>query len=99
MTTAIYFNEMPTQRNARGNSERQDCSGDRIGETAATYVRKAKINSKIKKLRIRLIITKMQAKNFGPELLCLHLNRGHGILESTLSNNLSSRPVSHKKSS
>jgi len=22
MTTAIYFNEMPTQRNAHGNSER-----------------------------------------------------------------------------
>jgi len=24
MTTAIYFNEVPTQRNARGNSERTD---------------------------------------------------------------------------
>jgi len=23
MTTAIYFNEMPTRRNARGNSERR----------------------------------------------------------------------------
>jgi len=47
MTTAIYFNEMRTQQNARGNSERQD-SGDRDGETATIYVRKAKPNSKIK---------------------------------------------------
>jgi len=78
MTTAIYFNEMPTQQNARGNSERQDCSGDRDGKTATTYVRKVKPNSKIKKLRIRLIISKMQAKNFGPELLSLHPNRKHG---------------------
>jgi len=77
MTTAIYFNEMPTQQNARGNSERQDSSGDRDGETATIYIRKAKPNSKIEKLRIRLIIAKMQAKNFGPELLSLHPNRGH----------------------
>jgi len=34
MTTAIYFNEMPTQQNGRDNSERQDSSGDRDGETA-----------------------------------------------------------------
>jgi len=37
--------------------------------------KKAKSNSKIKKLRIKLIITKMQAKNFGSELLSLNLNR------------------------
>jgi len=73
MTTAIYFNEMLTQQNARGNSERQDSSGDRNGETATIYVRKAKPNSKIKKLRIRLIITKMQAKNFDPELLSFRI--------------------------
>jgi len=34
MTTAIYFNETPTQQNARSNSGRQDSSGDRNGETA-----------------------------------------------------------------
>jgi len=92
MTTAIYFNEMPIQQNARGNS--QDSSGDRNDETATIYVRKAKPNSKIKKLRIRLIITKMQAKNFGPELLSLHPNQGHGTPESALDNSPSSRPVS-----
>jgi len=34
------------------------------GEIAKSYERSAKPNSKIKKLRIRLTITKMQAKNF-----------------------------------
>jgi len=58
MTTAIYFNEIPTQQNARGNNKRQDSSGDRDGETATISERKAKPNSKIKKLRIRLIIAK-----------------------------------------
>jgi len=52
MTTAIYFNEMPTQRNARDISEH---NGDRNGETAITCVREAKPNSKIEKLKIRLI--------------------------------------------
>jgi len=38
----------------------------------------------------------MQAKNFGPELLSLHPNRGHRTPESALGNSPSSRPVSHK---
>jgi len=62
----------------------KDCSDDRDGETATTYVRKVKPNSKIKKLRIRLIITKMQVKNFTPELLSLHPNWGHGTPESAI---------------
>jgi len=95
MTTAIYFNEMPTQRNARGISER---IGDRNSETVITYVRKAKPNLKIKKLRTRLIIMKMQVKNFDTELLRLHQNWGHGTPESALGNSLSSRPDSIKLS-
>jgi len=67
-----------------------------MAKTATTYVRKAKPNSKIKKLRIRLIISKMQAKNFSPEFLSLHPNQGHGTPESTLGNSPSSRPVLHK---
>jgi len=94
MTTAIYFNEMPTH--AQQQRTPKDCSGDRDGETVTTYVRKAKPNSKIKKLRIRLIITKMQAKNFGSELISLHSNRRHRTPESALGNSPSSRPVSHK---
>jgi len=38
----------------------------------------------------------MQAKNFDPELLRLHPNRGNGTLESALGNSSSNRPVSHK---
>jgi len=38
----------------------------------------------------------MQAKNFNPELLSLHPNRGHGTPESALGNSPLSRPVSHK---
>jgi len=38
----------------------------------------------------------MQAKNFGPELLSLHPNRGHGTPELALGNSPSSRFVSHK---
>jgi len=64
----------------------KDCSGDRDGKTVTTYVKKAKSNSKIKKLRTRLTITKTQAKNFDSELLRLHLNRGHGIPESASGN-------------
>jgi len=40
-------------------------------------------------------LQKKQAKNFGPELLNLHPNRGHGTPEA-LGNSLSTRPVSHK---
>jgi len=47
MTTAIYFNKMTTQRIARGNSERKDCSGKRDGETTKNYVKKTKPNSKM----------------------------------------------------
>jgi len=72
MTTAIYFNETPTQQNARGNSERQDSSGDRNGKTA-NYERKAKLNSKIKKLRIRLIIAKKQATSVPNFLACIRI--------------------------
>jgi len=54
------------------------------GETAITYEIRAKPNSKIKKLRIKLIITKMQTKNFDLELLSLHPNWGHGTSESAL---------------
>jgi len=71
----IYFNEMPTQRNAR--------TGYRNGETAITYVRKAKPNSKIKKLRIRLI--NYENASFDPELLRLHPN-GDTEPESALDN-------------
>jgi len=38
----------------------------------------------------------MQAKNFDPELLRLHPNRGHETPESALGNSSSNRPVSHK---
>jgi len=58
------------------------------GEIAKSYERRAKPNSKIKKLRIRLTITKMQVKNFDLELLSLHPNRGHGAAELALGNSL-----------
>jgi len=50
-----------------------------------------KPNSRIKKLRIRLI-TKMQAKNFDLELLSLHPNWGHGAVELALGNSLRADP-------
>jgi len=43
----------------------------------------------------RLIITKMQAKNFNLEILSLHPNWGHGTTESALGNSPPSRSVSH----
>jgi len=38
----------------------------------------------------------MQAKNFGPERLSLHPNRGYGTPKSALGKSSSSRPMSHK---
>jgi len=81
---------MSTQRNARGFNER---TGDAWRNR--DNVRRAKPNSKIKKLRIRLTITKMQVKNFDLEFLSLHPNWGHGTFELALDNGLSSRPVFH----
>jgi len=64
--------------------------------TATPYKKITKPNSKIEKLRIRLIIAKMQAKDFNLEFLRLHPNRGHGTPESALGNSLSGRSVSYK---
>jgi len=51
MTTAIYFNETPTQRIARGNSERpKDYAGDRNDETANSRMKKRNL---IQRLRNR----------------------------------------------
>jgi len=49
MTTAIYFNEMPTQQNTRGNSKRQDSSGDRDFKNYEAIVT-AKFEAKISSL-------------------------------------------------
>jgi len=53
--------------------------------------KREKPNSKIEKLRIRLIM-KMQAKNFDLELLSLHRNWGHGAAELALGNSLRADP-------
>jgi len=51
MITAIYFNEMPTTNRARQQRTPKDCSDEKDDETARNYVKKAKPNSKMKKLR------------------------------------------------
>jgi len=79
MTTTIYFHETLIQHNARGNSER-------TGDAWRNRERRARPNSEIKKSRIRLTMTKMQAKNFDLKLLSLHPNWGHGTPESALGN-------------
>jgi len=93
MTTAIYFHETLIQHNARSNSERTDEWRNReiLRKKRKSY-EKREPNSKIKKLRSRLTITKMQAKNFDLELFSLHPNRGHGAAELALGNSLRADP-------
>jgi len=69
MTTAIYFNKTPTQRIARGNSKRRKITPATEMAKPRIYVRKARPNFKIKKLKFRLIIMKLPAKNFGSNFL------------------------------
>jgi len=80
MTTAIHFSKALTQRTKARRMMKP-----------RWLTKREKPNSKIEKLRIRLI-TKMQAKNFDLEILSLHSNWGHGAAELALGNSLRADP-------